>query len=405
VNSQLFTDDFNRANSNTIGTGWSQTVATAGSVQIISNAYFQQGGTSAPRDGFVLRTETFNNNQYMKAKFLTYSDNDGSNLASNGICVRGSGTLTSFTGYALFPANSGGSGARLVKLVNSNLNTGPPTNITNLQTGLTVTANDILELRANGTSITCLKNGAAFASATDSAIASGKAGFVNPFITNFTTNQAHTTTWDDASGGDILPDVVDVTVNVTGVAATGSPGSITVQTSANPVPTGVAATGAAGSPTITGSSTLTLTGVAGTGAAGSLSINASVSVTLTGIGAVSSPGFLIEEGDAMIALIGQAGIASPGDLQVEQDVEVDLEGIEAASAAGDLDVFSDIDVDLEGVAAVSFAGDVVAGPKYTRPLHASGHVLLEFSASGEVVPECGASGEVIPESGGSGSVH
>ncbi len=394
MNSQLWSDNFNRANSNTIGTGWAQTVATAGSVQIISNQYFQQGGTSAPRDGFVLRTETFNNNQYMKATFKSYSDQDSSNLPNNGICVRGSGTLTSFTGYGFFPCNNGGSTGRIVKMVNTNLNTGPPTNITNLVTGLSVANNDVFELRANGTTISLLKNGSQVASTTDAAIASGSVGFADPFTTNFTTNQQVTTQWDDASGGDILPDVVDVNVNVTGVAATGSAGTVTVQTSANPSPTGVAATGSPGSPTITGTANVSLTGQAGTGQAGTLSINISVSVSLTGVGAVGSPGFIIEEGDAMVMISGEAAIGSPGQLVVVEDITISLEGVEAASAAGDLDVICDVDVLLEGEGAAGFAGDVVAGPKYTRPLHASGHVLLEFSASGEVIPECGGSGSV-----------
>lgn len=339
MNSQLFSDDFNRANSNTIGTGWSQTVATAGSVQIISNAYFQQGGTAAPRDGFVLRTETFNNNQYFKAKFLTYSDSNSSNLANNGICVRGSGTLTSFTGYGFFPCNNGGATARLVKLVNSNLNAGPPTNITNLVTGLSVANNDIFELRANGTTISLLKNTVQVASVTDAAIASGKVGFVDPFATNFTINEQQTTTWDDASGGDILPDVVNVSVNVTGVGATGSPGSVTVQTSANPV--------------------------------------------LTGVAAVASPG-IIAGGEPNVVLGGVAAIGGAGDLSINGTTDVLLDGVEALGIPGDVEATISIDVSVDGVAATGFAGEVLAGPKYTTPLHVSGHVLLEFSGTGQV---------------------
>lgn len=339
MNQQLFTDDFNRANSNTIGTGWNQSVATAGSVQIISNAYFQQGGTSAPRDGFVLRTETFNNDQYFKATFKSYSDQDSSNLPNNGICIRGSGTLTSFTGYGFFPCNNGGSTGRIVKMVNTNLNTGPPTNVTNLVTGISCAANDVFEFRAVGTTIILLKNTVQVGSITDAAIASGSVGFADPFTTNFTINQQVTTTWDDASGGNILPDVVNVSVNVTGVAATAGQGSLTI----------------------------TATAVA----------------TPTGVGMTCSPGTIVG-GVANVSLAGVAATAAPGTLTVTGSGQVDLSGVGATVLAGTPTVTISINVLLQGEGAMALAGEPLAGPKYTGPFRTSGRVIPTVTGTGRV---------------------
>jgi hypothetical protein len=86
--------------------------------------------------------------------------------------------------------------------------------------------------------------------------------------------------------------MADVSVNLTGVAATGSPGSPSETGSANVTPTGVAGTGSPGSPSITGDANVTLSGRAGTGHTGSPIVLQDTSVLLEGHQAFADPGVL-----------------------------------------------------------------------------------------------------------------
>lgn len=86
--------------------------------------------------------------------------------------------------------------------------------------------------------------------------------------------------------------MADVTVNLTGVAGTGSPGTLTETGSANVTPTGVAATGSPGSPSISGDANVTLSGRAGTGHTGSPIVLQDTQVLLLGQQAFADPGVL-----------------------------------------------------------------------------------------------------------------
>lgn len=86
--------------------------------------------------------------------------------------------------------------------------------------------------------------------------------------------------------------MADVTVNLDGVAGTGSPGTLTETGSANVSPTGVAATSSPGSPSITGAANVTLSGRAGTSHAGSPIVLQDTEVLLLGQQVFADPGVL-----------------------------------------------------------------------------------------------------------------
>jgi hypothetical protein len=84
----------------------------------------------------------------------------------------------------------------------------------------------------------------------------------------------------------------DITVNVTGVSATGAAGTVAIAASADVPVTGVAGTGAAGTPAVDIGITIEPTGVSGAGAVGSPVVTASADVPITGVeatGAVGDP--------------------------------------------------------------------------------------------------------------------
>lgn len=82
----------------------------------------------------------------------------------------------------------------------------------------------------------------------------------------------------------------DVSVNVTGVFATGSVGTVTVTGTAVVSPTGNAGTGSAGTVTVTGFALVDITGLFGTGSAGTTTATGDCNVFLTGVSASAAVG-------------------------------------------------------------------------------------------------------------------
>ena len=80
-----------------------------------------------------------------------------------------------------------------------------------------------------------------------------------------------------------------VGASVTGVAATGSVGSVTVNADANVSVTGVAGTGQNGSITIDGDATVAVTGLAGTGGVGAVTVTQGAGINVA-VGSVSAQG-------------------------------------------------------------------------------------------------------------------
>lgn len=102
------------------------------------------------------------------------------------------------------------------------------------------------------------------------------------------------------------------TATISGVSATGSAGTLTVQVDAAFAITGVAGTGSVGSLSVVVDAAFGVTGVAGTGAAGTVTVSTSSVITadLTGVSATGSVGVLVIPSGTITATI--SGVEATG---------------------------------------------------------------------------------------------
>lgn len=182
--SVLAQDNFNRANSGSLGANW--TTGTALSAPgILSNAFATQGASD---HGAFYNAITWPNNQYSQVAAVvnaTSFNTDGAPLAR-----MASGAWTAY----LWDISNVPQG-KLFKVVATAF-TGIST-----ATNLTCNAGDTVRLETQGTTIRGLVNGSVISgqSQTDSAISSGSAGVF------FSSATATTTAWwDNFEGGDFV---------------------------------------------------------------------------------------------------------------------------------------------------------------------------------------------------------
>lgn len=175
----VYTDDFTNSDGTALATHDSNWVVSSGSVEINTNAARcpTASGTAIAR----YNGGTFTNDQYSKG-VVNFAG--GSGYA--GFTVRDTGADR----YNLLVADSGA--WLLRRFLFGTIASGSST----FDTG------DEIEFRAVGTTLTGLKNGVSFASTTDAALASGKAGI---YFDNASANFARIETWE---GGDYSPPVI-----------------------------------------------------------------------------------------------------------------------------------------------------------------------------------------------------
>lgn len=143
----------------------------------------------------------------------------------------------------------------------------------------------------------------------------------------------------------------NISVALTGIAATMGIGSLGVQFAITP--SGIAATGAPGS--VIPSPSVGLSGVAATGSAGSVS--PSSSVALSGVDATVTPGSLLPGIEQSIS--GVVGTLSAGSLGVATSIA--LTGTDGTALAGTITyTLRDVTVALTGVSMTAHAGSVTA---------------------------------------------
>lgn len=128
----------------------------------------------------------------------------------------------------------------------------------------------------------------------------------------------------------------DVTVALTGVAATGAVGS-TIANHADPL-TGVNGTGAAGDVgvQIGGNITVALTDVSGAGSVGTVGV--SDSIPITGVSATSAVGTVGRDQLVTILLTGVSATGQVGDVGVTGDKSIALTGVQATGQVGNVGV-------------------------------------------------------------------
>lgn len=186
---QIVSDDFNRADAGTLGANW--TNVSAANLQVSGNI------ATLATDNFGLCTYTGaawtgGNDQYAEAAVVLLQS--GKDM---GIVVRSTGTYFSTDSCYLAIINSLdaavalGSSMRL-QLTKSVSNTF--TDITNVD--MVISANDVIRLEANGTTIRILVNGVVKISVTDSSVTTGNPGI---FISSGAVNGSK---WDNFAAGD-----------------------------------------------------------------------------------------------------------------------------------------------------------------------------------------------------------
>jgi len=180
-----------------------------------------------------------------------------------------------------------------------------------------------------------------------------------------------------ASGGVL---VFNESISVTGLAATSGFGSTTVS-----LPTGVSVTGVSASMPMTsleaGGSLLgglafceepfatlsddslqisfqlgvgaSVTGVAATGSVGSVTVNADANVSVTGVAGTGQNGSITIDGDAIVAVTGLAGTSGVGAVTVTQGagINVAVGSVSAQGQVGVVTAIGNISVLVTGVAA------------------------------------------------------
>lgn len=183
-----------------------------------------------------------------------------------------------------------------------------------------------------------------------------EAGGAATLTVNFFTNRV-----DSAFGNTTLQAVTtkaigsaDVTVDATGVAATGAVG--TVGPAADVPITSATTTGAVGS--VVAEISVSLTGVSSAGSVGDVA--PATEVALTGEASAGAVGDVTAATGEVVELTGVEASGETGTVGV--DIEVALSGVQSAGAAGDVTfVSSDVTVQITGVAATGVVGTVVPG--------------------------------------------
>ena len=166
---------------------------------------------------------------------------------------------------------------------------------------------------------------------------------------------------------------IDIDVSLTGVSATGVVGDSSITADANVSPTGVEATGAVGTLIVTADANVSPTGVAGTGAVGDVTLVYSANVSPTGISATGSVGTSTVTADANVSPTGVSATGSVGTLTVTADANVSPTGVEAIGAVGTATATADANVNTTGVSATGSVGSVaVAFPIDVFPTGVSG---------------------------------
>lgn len=148
-----------------------------------------------------------------------------------------------------------------------------------------------------------------------------------------------------------------VTVSVTGVGGTSSLGDETVAAGATAIATGLSASSGLGSESVTGGAVTSPTGNQGVANAGSMIVSGAAVTGVTGAASTSGLGDESVVGTANVSVTGVSGTAAVGDETVSISVSPVPSGVEATSAVGNETVVGTATVSASGVEGTSTLGD------------------------------------------------
>lgn len=164
-------DDFNRADSNSLGGSWSESEGDATAAQIVSNRLRCNGGATSINGVAVYSAATGNDQDAQ----LTWRAAGSTSNGRSGPGVRCSGTNASFTGYACFYDG----GAVFVRKYSAEALSSDFTAGTTLGSfSVTLASGDTVRIEIVGSRIRVYVNGIVRIDVTDSGIATGTAGVV-----------------------------------------------------------------------------------------------------------------------------------------------------------------------------------------------------------------------------------
>lgn len=163
-------------------------------------------------------------------------------------------------------------------------------------------------------------------------------------------------TWSQGTWGEPLP------VVVTGEAATGATGSVTVVAVANVPETGLSASSAVGSVSIDAVANTSVTGLEATGSEGSVAVKAKAVTAASGSAATGGVGSVTLSTQQILSMTGVAGTTSVGDETVSAAANTSVTGEEATSGLGSVSVVAEAVIAASGSeATVSDGNETVTG--------------------------------------------
>ncbi len=185
----LVSDDFDRASNQSMGANWTEKESGTTALQIVNDNYARCRSVGETGDrGLAYYNQEIGNDQWAEAVFIV-----SSTMCSSGPAVRidPNSTPSSSSCYSIFVDDGGTPDLRLYKF---NAADHTQTGATSLATPavLTVLSQQLVRITVEGTTVKAFVEGDQKLSATDSALASGRAGLSDPGIPSFTT----TGDWD-----------------------------------------------------------------------------------------------------------------------------------------------------------------------------------------------------------------
>jgi hypothetical protein len=141
-------DDFNRANNNSLGDDWTESEDTTSNISINSSA-LRLNTSSSSSIGIAYHNDPIGDDQLIRARWSSKSWAAGANVTARfGVFVRGSGTASDFTGYAAYVSNGV---LVLAKFAAEGIQSGTSltTVVADAATGSKFKPGDMLELRVH----------------------------------------------------------------------------------------------------------------------------------------------------------------------------------------------------------------------------------------------------------------
>ena len=168
--------------------------------------------------------------------------------------------------------------------------------------------------------------------------------------------------WSDGAWGEPLP------VEVTGVAATGELGNVTVSGAATVQPSGLEATSGLGSVVVKADANVSVTGEEATSGLGSVTVTGTANVSPTGVESTAELGTVTVFAGAIVEVSGLEATSGLGSVVVKADAIVSPTGLEATSGLGSVVVTGTANVFPTGVEGTNELGTVVVAADANAPV-------------------------------------